>query len=92
MAVAAHRVTEFTTLEVRRITHRWAGLRTFSADRVPVAGFDPEALGFFWLAGQGGYGLQTAPAMAEIVEALVTGGNWPDVGVHREEITPDRFL
>ncbi len=92
MAVAAHRLTEFTTLEVRRITHKWAGLRTFAADRVPVAGFAPDAPGFFWLAGQGGYGLQTAPAMAEIVEALVTGSDWPNVGVAREEITPDRLL
>lgn len=91
MAVAAHRVSEFTSLEVRRITHKWAGLRTFAADRVPVAGFAPDADGFFWLAGQGGYGLQTAPAMAEIVEALVTGGAWPEVGVQRDGIVPDRF-
>ena len=56
-----------------RIAHRWAGLRTFTADRSPTAGFAPDAPGFFWLAGQGGYGLQTAPAMAEIAEALVTG-------------------
>ena len=92
MAVAAHRVTEFTTLEVRRISHRWAGLRTFAADRVPVAGFAPDAPGFFWLAGQGGYGLQTAPAMAEIVEALITGAAWPEVGVRRGEITPERLF
>ena len=63
---------------VTRIAHRWAGLRTFTADRTPTAGFAPDAPGFFWLAGQGGYGLQTAPAMAAIVEALVTGGlAWP---------------
>jgi D-arginine dehydrogenase len=92
MALAAHRVTEFTTLEVRRITHKWAGLRTFAADRVPVAGFAPEAPGFFWLAGQGGYGLQTAPAMAEIVEALVTGGDWPNVGMALSEIRPERLF
>lgn len=92
MAVAAHRVTEFTSLEVRRITHKWAGLRTFSADRVPVAGFAPDAEGFFWLAGQGGYGLQTAPAMAEIAEALVTGGAWPaHIGVTEDKIRPERF-
>jgi D-arginine dehydrogenase len=92
MAVAAHRVTEFTTLEVGRFTHKWAGLRTFAADRVPVAGFAPDAEGFFWLAGQGGYGLQTAPAMAGIVEALVTEGAWPGIGVTREEVGPDRLL
>lgn len=91
IALAAHRVTEFTTLEVRRITHKWAGLRTFTADRVPVAGFAPDADGFFWLVGQGGYGLQTAPAMAAIVAATITGGAWPDVGVNRQEIGPERF-
>jgi D-arginine dehydrogenase len=95
MAVAAHRVSEFTTMEVRRITHRWAGLRTFAADRVPVAGYAPDADGFFWLAGQGGYGLQTAPAMAEIAEALLLGAPWPEaiaaVGVMPEQIRPERL-
>ena len=56
-----------------RIAHRWAGLSTFTRDRTPTAGFDPQAPGFFWLCGQGGYGLQTAPAMAEAVESLLTG-------------------
>jgi D-arginine dehydrogenase len=95
MALAAHRVTEFTSLEVRRITHKWAGLRTFSADRVPVAGFAPDAEGFFWLAGQGGYGLQTAPAMAEIAEALAIGSDWPAhlraAAVTPDKIRPERF-
>lgn len=96
MAVAAHRVSEFTTIEVRRITHKWAGLRTFTSDRVPVAGWAPDLPGFFWLAGQGGYGLQTAPAMAAAVEALVLGRDWPvslaDAGVPREAITVERLL
>ncbi|NNM78241.1 FAD-binding oxidoreductase [Sphingomonas sp. ID1715] len=92
MAVAAHRLTEFTTLEVGRFTHKWAGLRTFAADRVPVAGFAPDAPGFFWLAGQGGYGLQTAPAMAEIVAALVTASAWPNAGATLEQIGPERLL
>lgn len=95
MAIAAHRVSEFTTIDVRRITHRWAGLRTFAADRVPVAGWAPDRPGFFWLAGQGGYGLQTAPAMAEAVEALLLGRDWPAAlaaaGVPRDAITPDRL-
>jgi D-arginine dehydrogenase len=91
MAVAAHRVTEFTTLEVGRFTHKWAGLRTFAADRVPVAGFAPDAEGFFWLAGQGGYGLQTAPAMAEIVAALIAGNAWPDAGATRDQVAPNRL-
>lgn len=78
VALAAWKIERYTTLPVSRIAHRWAGLRTFAPDRVPVAGFAPDALGFFWLAGQGGYGLQTAPAMAAVAEALVTGSAWPE--------------
>ena len=92
VALAAWKVERYTTLPVARIAHRWAGLRTFTADRTPAAGFDPQAPGFFWLAGQGGFGLQTAPAMAEAVEALVTGASWPDalaaLGITRDEIAP----
>lgn len=91
IAVAAAKVEEYTDLKVRRIGRSWAGLRSFVADRVPVAGFDAEAAGFFWLAGQGGYGLQTAPAMAGIVEALVTGGPWPD-GLAELGASPDKIL
>ena len=76
-----------------RIVHRWAGLRTFTADRVPKAGFAADAPGFFWLAGQGGYGFQTAPAMAEIAETLITGGPWPkglaELGVTVEQVAPE---
>ena len=49
----------------------WAGLRTFAPDRNPVVGFDPEVAGLFWLAGQGGYGIQTAPALARLAAALI---------------------
>jgi D-arginine dehydrogenase len=95
MALAAAKLEEHTTLSVRRIAHSWAGLRSFVRDRVPTAGFAPDASGFFWLTGQGGYGLQTAPALAEVVEALTTGGDWPsrlsDLGVTRACITPARF-
>jgi D-arginine dehydrogenase len=78
VALAAWKIEKYTTLPVARIAHRWAGLRSFTADRVPVAGFAPDAAGFFWLAGQGGYGLQTAPAMAAIAESLITGSPWPE--------------
>ena len=87
IALAAAKVEHYTSLAVRRIGHSWAGLRTFTHDRVPVAGFAPDADGFFWLAGQGGYGLQTAPAMSAITEALVTGGAWP-AGLADWDITP----
>ena len=78
IATAAWRIEDVTTMQVRRVLHKWAGLRTFTADRVPVAGFAADAPGFFWLVGQGGYGLQTAPAMAAATAALVVGTPWPE--------------
>lgn len=96
VALAADRLEHYTEMKVSRIAHRWAGLRSFVADRVPTAGFAPDAPGFFWLAGQGGYGFQTAPAMAAIVESLATGGDWPDglteLGVTREMVEPARLV
>ena len=62
-----------TTLQVRGVRRTWAGLRTFAADRVPAAGFDPDHPGFFWLAGQGGYGIKTAPALGRLAAALILG-------------------
>ncbi|UNK81171.1 FAD-binding oxidoreductase [Sphingopyxis granuli] len=95
IALAAAKVEHYTSLAVRRIGHSWAGLRTFTHDRVPVAGFAPDAEGFFWLAGQGGYGLQTAPAMSAIAEALITGGAWPagltDWGIAPAHLAPERL-
>ncbi len=96
LALAAWRLEEYTSLSVQRIAHRWAGIRTFTADRVPTAGFAPDAPGFFWLAGQGGYGLQTGPAMAQIAEALITGGAWPtglaSLGITPAQIRPERLF
>lgn len=95
VALAAFRLEQYTDISVSRIAHRWAGLRSFVGDRVPTAGFAPDAAGFFWLAGQGGYGLQTAPAMARIVETLITGAPWPErltaLGVTEEQIRPERL-
>jgi D-arginine dehydrogenase len=96
IALAAYQLEQYTTMAVPRIAHRWAGLRSFVADRVPTAGFDGQAPGFFWLVGQGGYGLQTAPAMAAAVEALTLGKAWPEglaeVGVTAETIAPARLF
>jgi len=92
LALAVDRLEHHTNLKVARIAHRWAGLRTFTPDRTPTAGFAPDAPGFFWLAGQGGYGLQTAPAMAQIVEALATGGDWPVPALAPEQIRPERLI
>jgi D-arginine dehydrogenase len=95
VALAADRLEHYTTIPVPLIAHRWAGLRSFVADRTPTAGFDPEAPGFFWLVGQGGYGLQTAPAMAAAVESLVAGVPWPEGlaerGVLAEHVRPERL-
>ena len=94
VAVAVDRFERATTVRVRRVLHRWAGLRSFVADRTPVVGFDPVVAGFFWLAGQGGYGIQTAPAMARAAAALVLGRSLPadliDEGVTAQALAPSR--
>jgi D-arginine dehydrogenase len=92
VALAAHRMEERTVVKVRQIHSKWAGLRTFTADRHPAAGFAPDADGFFWLAGQGGFGLQTSPAMAAIASSLIAGAAWPVPGVTAEELSPARFV
>jgi D-arginine dehydrogenase len=92
MALAAQRVEERTVMTVERIVHRWAGLRTFAPDRRLVAGFAPDAPGFFWLAGQGGFGLQTSPAMAAVTAALILGRQWPVTGITVDQLSPVRFF
>jgi glycine/D-amino acid oxidase-like deaminating enzyme len=69
----------------------WAGLRTFSPDRAPVIGFAPGAEGFFWLAGQGGYGFQSAPAAARLAADLILG-RAPEIGADLlARLSPLRF-
>ncbi|HEY6047911.1 MAG TPA: FAD-dependent oxidoreductase [Sphingomicrobium sp.] len=92
VALAAYRMEERTVVKVERVHSKWAGLRTFTRDRHPAVGFAADAPGFFWLAGQGGFGLQTSPAMAAIATALITGGPWPVADVPAEELIPDRFF
>jgi len=65
------RLNSLTTLGIRSVDRAWTGLRTEAADGVPVVGFDAEAPGFFWLAGQGGYGFQTSSAIAELAAAAI---------------------
>lgn len=91
VALAAHRVEERTTMKVQRIHSRWAGLRTFAPDRHPVVGFDGQAPGFFWLAGQGGFGLQTSPALSATAASLLVGSAWPLEGVSCDELSPARL-
>jgi D-arginine dehydrogenase len=91
VALAAWRMEERTTVKVERVHSKWAGLRTFTPDRHPAAGFASDADGFFWLAGQGGFGLQTSPAMAAIAESLIAGTPWPVAGIVPAELSPGRF-
>ena len=73
VATAIDRIQQMTTLSIRRPTRTWAGLRSFVADGDLVGGWDPEVEGFFWVAAQGGYGIQTSPAMGESCAALARG-------------------
>lgn len=83
-----------TRTRVRKAPRPWAGLRSFVADAGPVVGFDPELAGFFWLIGQGGYGIMMAPTLARIAAALATGGNVPAdaaaAGVDAADLSPTR--
>jgi D-arginine dehydrogenase len=73
VATAIARLGETVDWTVERVEHRWAGLRAFAPDRLPVYGFAPANARFFWFAGQGGFGIQTAPAAAVLAGALLTG-------------------
>lgn len=91
VALAAHRIEQRTVMQVKRVVHKWAGLRTFAPDRKPVAGFASGHDGFFWLAGQGGFGLQTSPTMARATASLIAGTRWPLADVSPGDLAPDRF-
>lgn len=95
VALGLDRLAEATTLRPVHVRRAWAGLRTFSPDRSPVAGEDPDHSGFYWLAGQGGAGIKTAPALAAVTAALVRGGEVPSelvaCGVDAASLSPARF-
>jgi D-arginine dehydrogenase len=95
IALAIERVESATRLVVDRPLSAWAGLRTFAADRTPIVGFDPEVPGFYWMAGQGGYGIQMAPALAQLVAAQINGHQPPAelaaTGVDAAALAPDRL-
>lgn len=83
VAIAVDRFETATNHSVKRVLHRWAGLRSFVADRTPVAGFAADSPGFFWLAGQGGYGIETSPALGVLTASLVLGKGTPeDLAAH----------
>jgi D-arginine dehydrogenase len=95
IAIAIERLTQRTTLRVTHVERKWAGLRSFAADKVPVVGFDPLASGFFWLAGQGGYGIQAAEGLARGAAMLISTGRLPDdiaaAGLAPALLSPVRF-
>ena len=96
VAIAVDRIQSATTWQVARIPRRWAGLRSFVPDKTPVVGFDPHLNGFFWLAGQGGYGIQTAPALSRAAAALALGRRLPDdiaaTGLQAADLAPHRLM
>jgi D-arginine dehydrogenase len=96
VATGVYRFELATGLDIRRVTHSWAGLRTFAPDRVLVAGLDPRSEGFFWLAGQGGYGVMCSAAMASLTRFLLTGtepeGEFEAVKKYIDDVAPDRLL
>jgi D-arginine dehydrogenase len=95
VAIAADRIQRAAALPVTHIERKWAGLRSFVADGCPVVGYDPEVAGFFWLAGQGGYGIETSPAMGQLCASLALGSGVPrdlaDSGVTEAALSPARF-
>jgi len=95
IAIGADRVQTAANIPINHINHSRAGLRCFTDDKTPVVGFDDDAPGFFWLAGQGGYGIQTSPAMSMLAAALINGHNVPeqlqDRGIDLTALSPSRF-
>jgi D-arginine dehydrogenase len=95
IAVCVDRLQTATTLSIGHVRRSWAGLRTFAPDRTPVIGYDPDISGFFWFAGQGGYGMQTAPAAARLGAALALEREIPsllaDRGLGPAPFSPSRW-
>jgi D-arginine dehydrogenase len=95
IAILVDRLEKVVTMPILRIEHRWAGLRSFVADKTPVIGYDEQVQDFFWLAGQGGYGIQTAPGIARLVRALAPRRPVPsdlaDLGVTEAAVSPARL-
>ena len=96
IAIAVDHLERATTLQVKRIAHRWAGLRSFVEDRSPVLGYDELQPGFFWLAALGGYGIQTAPALSRIAASLAlrkqVDANLLDFNIDPTQMSPARLV
>ncbi len=95
VAVGVERFERATTYEVTRVSRAWAGLRTFALDASPVVGPDTGVDGFFWLAGQGGYGIKTSPVLSRLCAGMLRGAPWPgeltDLGLAAADLAPGRL-
>jgi D-arginine dehydrogenase len=95
IAIAVDRIETATTLAIQRIKNKWAGLRSFVADKNLVVGYDPAVEGLFWLAGQGGYGIQTGAGAGRLAAQLALGKKVPpdiaELGVREAALAPARF-
>jgi D-arginine dehydrogenase len=94
IAIAIDRFEHVMEWPVQAVTHKWAGLRSFAPDRLPVYGFDPRQPAYFWFAGQGGFGIQTSPAAAKIAASLILGTT-ADPSVAQIDVarySPERFI
>ena len=94
IAIGVDRIQQATILEIPRLAHKWAGLRSFAADGSPVVGWG-SAPGFFWLAGQGGYGVKTSPALSRLTAELICHDRYPkdlaELGLGSDDLSPDRL-
>jgi D-arginine dehydrogenase len=94
IAIAVDRIETATTLQIRRLKNKWAGLRSFVPDKNLVVGYDAVP-GFFWLAGQGGYGIQTGAAAGRLAASLALDARLPadivELGVTEQALSPLRF-
>jgi D-arginine dehydrogenase len=93
VAIAIDRFQQVTDWRIEAVERRWAGLRSFTPDRLPAYGFDPACEGFFWFAGQGGFGIQTAPAAARLGAQLllVQGRDAMTARIDPAAYAPDRL-
>jgi D-arginine dehydrogenase len=89
VAIAIDRFEQVVDWRIEAVEHKWAGLRSFAPDRLPVYGFAADDPGFFWFAGQGGFGIQTAPAAAKLAAGLILGSAWGEVDP--KPYLPERF-
>jgi D-arginine dehydrogenase len=95
VAVAIDRIERASMFSIRHVRRKWAGLRSFVADKTPVVGMDSSLPGFFWLAGQGGYGIMTSPAIARAATGLIVDNQLPAdlaaTGLTPDDLSPARL-